>query len=168
MTEAQGRAGSLVTERPVAVLMVFLAVVVFGTLSYFRLNVTLMPELDYPTLTVRTEYAGAAPQEVESDISRPLEETLGVVGGLTRISSVSRPGVSDVVLEFGWDAEVSKVTQDVLEKLDLVLLPREAERPLILHYDPSLDPALELSLSGTGPQFQGSAGQRRLRRLADL
>ncbi|MDH3285537.1 MAG: efflux RND transporter permease subunit, partial [Acidobacteriota bacterium] len=48
------------------------------------------------------------------------------------------------------------------------LLPREAERPLILHYDPSLDPALELSLSGTGPQFQGSAGQRRLRRLADL
>ena len=84
---------SFSTRRPVAVLMVFLAVVVFGFFSYSRLPITLMPELSYPTLTVRTEYPGAAPEEVENDVSRPIEDALGVVGGLTRISSVSRAGV---------------------------------------------------------------------------
>ena len=157
-----------VTQRPVAVLMIFLAMVVFGAFSYERLPVTLMPELSYPTLTVRTEYPGAAPEEVENDISRPIEEALGVIGGLRRISSVSRAGVSDVVLEFAWDTEVSAATQDTLEKLDLVFLPEEAERPLILHYDPSLDPVLELSLSGQGERFRDEEGLRRLRRIAEL
>jgi HAE1 family hydrophobic/amphiphilic exporter-1 len=157
-----------ITSRPVAILMVFLAAVVFGYLSYGRLPVTLMPELTYPTLTVRTEYPGAAPEEVENDISRPVEEQLGVIGGLSKISSVSRAGVSDVVLEFAWDTDMSEATQDVLEKLDLVFLPEEAKRPLILHYDPSLDPVMELSLSGKGRRFEGEAGLRRLRRLAEL
>lgn len=157
-----------VTQRPVAILMIFLALVVFGAFSYERLPVTLMPELSYPTLTVRTEYPGAAPEEVENDISRPIEEALGVVGGLRRISSVSRAGVSDVVLEFSWDTGVSQATQDTLEKLDLVFLPDEAERPLILHYDPSLDPVLELSLSGQGDRFRNEEGLRRLRRIAEL
>jgi HAE1 family hydrophobic/amphiphilic exporter-1 len=157
-----------VTSRPVAVLMVFLAAVVFGYLSYGRLPVTLMPELTYPTLTVRTEYPGSAPEEVENDISRPIEEQLGVIGGLSKISSISRAGMSDVVLEFAWDTDMSEATQDVLEKLDLVFLPEEANRPLILHYDPSLDPVMELSLSGEGRRFEGEAGLRRLRRLADL
>jgi HAE1 family hydrophobic/amphiphilic exporter-1 len=159
---------SFATTRPVAILMVFVAAVVFGYFSYGRLPVTLMPELTYPTLTVRTEYPGAAPEEVENDISRPIEESIGVVGGLRRISSISRADVSDVVLEFAWDTEMSEATQDVLERLDLVLLPDEAARPLILHYDPSLDPVLELSLSGEGARFEGEAGLRRLRRLAEL
>ena len=73
----QTPASSFTTSRPVAVLMVFLAAMVFGGLSYRRLPVTLMPELSYPTLTVRTEYAGSAPEEVENDISRPIEEELG-------------------------------------------------------------------------------------------
>jgi len=63
---------------------------------------------------------------------------------------------------------MSEATQDVLERLDLVLLPDEAARPLILHYDPSLDPVLELSLSGEGVRFEGESGLRRLRRLAEL
>ncbi|MEM9294031.1 MAG: efflux RND transporter permease subunit [Acidobacteriota bacterium] len=159
--------GSFSTRRPVAVLVVFLALGVFGWFSYAQLPVTLMPELSYPTLTVRTEYAGAAPEEVENDISRPVEEALGVVSGLSRISSVSRAGISDVVLELTWDADMAQVTQDVLERLDLVFLPPEAERPLILRYDPSLDPVLELSVSGVDERFAGEEGLRRLRRLAE-
>ena len=96
-----------------------------------------MPEMSYPTLTVRTEYPGAAPEEVENDISRRIEEALGVVGGLNEISSISRAGVSDVVLEFVWGTDMSEATQDTLEKLDLVFLPVAAERPLLLHFDPS-------------------------------
>jgi multidrug efflux pump subunit AcrB len=159
---------SFITSRPVAILMVFLAAVVFGWLSFDRLPVTLMPELTYPTITVRTEYPGAAPEEVENDISRPIEESVGVIGGLKKLSSISRAGISDVVLEFAWDTEMSDATQSVLEKLDLVFLPEEAKRPLILHYDPSLDPVMELSLSGEGKRYEGESGLRRLRRLADL
>ena len=161
-------ARSFLTHRPVAVSMVFLAAVVFGLLSYQGLPVTLMPELSYPTLTVRTEYPGAAPEEVENDISRRIEEQLGVVGGLRRMSSVSRAGVSDVVLEFAWDTPMSDAVQETLEKLDLVLLPDAAERPLILRFDPGLDPVLELSLSGEDARFEGEEGLRRLRRLAEL
>ncbi|MYB19806.1 MAG: efflux RND transporter permease subunit, partial [Holophagales bacterium] len=161
-------AKSFLTHRPVAVSMVFLAAVVFGLLSYQGLPVTLMPELSYPTLTVRTEYPGAAPEEVENDISRRIEEQLGVVGGLRRMSSISRAGVSDVVLEFAWDTAMSDAVQETLEKLDLVLLPDSAERPLILRFDPGLDPVLELSLSGEDERFEGEEGLRRLRRLAEL
>ncbi len=93
---------------------------------------------------------------------------MGVIGGLNRISSISRAGVSDVVLEFIWGTEMSEATQNTLEKLDLVFLPDEAERPLILHFDPSLDPIMELSFSGEGSRFEGEAGLRRLRRIAEL
>ena len=168
VTRADSALSSFMTARPVAISMVFVAAMVFGLFSYFRLPVTLMPELSYPTITVRTEFPGAAPEEVENEISRPVEEALGVVGGLRRISSVSRSGVSDVILEFTWDTEMSDAIQDSLEKLDLVFLPDEAERPLILRFDPSLDPVLELSLSGEGARFEGEEGLRRLRRLADL
>ena len=75
---------NFVTERPVAVLMVFAAALVFGYFSLNLLPVTLMPELTYPTITVRTEYPGAAPEEVENDISRPIEEKLGVISGLKK------------------------------------------------------------------------------------
>ena len=153
------------TDRPVAVLMVFIAAVVFGFFSFKRLPVTLMPELNYPTLTVRTEYSGAAPEEVENEVSRPVEEALGVVNGLNEISSVSRAGVSDVSLEFVWGTDMSQAAQDTLEKLDQVFLPQEVEKPLILHFDPSLDPIMELSLSGEGVRYEGEIGLRRLRRF---
>ncbi len=159
--------GSFAARRPVAVGVVFLAAVLFGWLSYFQLPVNLMPELTYPTLTVRTEFPGAAPEEVENEVSRPIEEELGVIGGLERISSISRAGVSDVVLEFQWDTPVTDAVQDTLERLDQVFLPDEAERPLVLRFDPSLDPVIELALSGAGERFAGEEGLRRLRRIAE-
>ena len=168
--ESSHRNPNFTTDRPVAVLMVFLAAVVFGYFSLGQLPVTLMPEMSYPTLTVRTEYPGAAPEEVENDISRRIEEALGVVGGLNEISSISRAGVSDVILEFVWGTSMGDAIQNTLEKLDLVYMPREAEKPLLLHYDPSLDPVMELSLSGSSQsiKYKGDEGLRRLRRIAEL
>ncbi len=157
------------TTRPVAVLMVFLAVMVFGGFSVRLLPINLMPDISYPKLTVRTEFAGAAPGEVENNVSRPLEEILGVVTGLTRIESVSRAGYSDVILEFAWGTDMDEAGQDVLEKLDTVRpnLPDGVEQPLILRYDPTLDPVLTVSLGGEGPRFEGVAGLKLLRRIAD-
>jgi HAE1 family hydrophobic/amphiphilic exporter-1 len=135
-------------DRPVAVTMVVAAVCVLGVLSYERLRVALMPELSYPTLTVRTGYEGAAPEEVEQDVTIPLEEVLRTVEGLQSITSVSRAGQSDVVMELRWGAPMDVASQKVRERLDVVRLPDAADRPLILRYDPDLDPVLRLGLSG--------------------
>ena len=147
------RAFEIATRRPVAVLMIFLAVVVFGSISYQRLALNLMPEISYPTLTVRTEYPGAAPEEVEMAISRPLEQALGVVNGLVTISSVSQSELSDVIIEYTWDTDMDQAVQEVREKIDQVFLPLEAERPLILRYDPTLDPIVRLGLHGGADLF---------------
>ncbi|MBE2216263.1 MAG: efflux RND transporter permease subunit [Opitutaceae bacterium] len=148
------------TRRPVAILMAVMAVCVFGWVSYKRLALTLMPDISYPTLTVRTEYPGTAPEEIENLISRPLEQELGVVPRLVRINSISKAGQSDVILEFAWDADMNSVAQDIREKVDRVRLPDGAERPLLLRYDPSLDPILRFGLHGPQSLYE-------LRYLAD-
>ena len=143
-----GGAFAITTQRPVAILMVIMAVCVFGWVSYQQLSLDLMPDIAYPTLTVRTEYPGTAPEEVETLVSRPLEQELGVVSHLVGISSISKAGQSDVVLEFEWDTDMNEVSQDIREKVDRVWLPQESERPLLLRYDPSLDPIMRIGLHG--------------------
>ncbi|MFQ5743206.1 MAG: efflux RND transporter permease subunit [Acidobacteriota bacterium] len=145
---ARSRGFEFTTRRPVAILMSAVAVAVFGMVSYARLPLSLMPDLTYPTITVRTEYPGSAPEEVEAAISRPVEQELGVVSNLVRISSVSRAGTSDVTLEFAWGTDMNLATQETREKLDQVFLPDDANRPLILRYDPALDPVVRLGLHG--------------------
>jgi HAE1 family hydrophobic/amphiphilic exporter-1 len=128
--------------------MVVLAVCVFGWVSYQRLSLNLMPDISYPTLTVRTEYPGTAPEEVETLLSRPLEQELGIVPHLVNISSISKAGQSDIILEFEWDADMNAMSQDIREKADRVWLPQDAEKPLLLRYDPSLDPIIRIGLHG--------------------
>src|SRR3954467_7777651 len=109
---------SCVVKRPVAMLMVTLAVGVFGWVSYERLALTLMPNMSYPTLTVRTLYPGTAPEEMENVISRPLEQQLGIIPKLVSISSISKAGQSDVILEFQWKTDMDLIAQEVREKID--------------------------------------------------
>ncbi|NOZ87262.1 MAG: efflux RND transporter permease subunit [Deltaproteobacteria bacterium] len=135
-------------ERPVAVLMMVAAVLVFGYFSFKKLPVALMPDISYPTITVRTTYPGAAPEEVESEVTKPIEEVLSTVGGLIRMESISRAEVSDVVLEFTWSEDVDKAARDIREQLDLVPFADEIERPLILRYDPALDPVMRVGIFG--------------------
>ena len=131
-----------------AILMVVMAVCVFGWVSYQRLALTLMPDISYPALTVRTEYPGTAPEEVENLVSRRLEQELGIIPNLVSISSISKAGQSDVILEFAWDTDMMAIGQEIREKVDRVRLPDDARRPLLLHYDPSLDPIIRVGLYG--------------------
>ena len=163
----RGSAFEVTVRRPVAILMVTVAAVVFGVFSYRLLSVELMPDVSYPSLTVRTEYSGAAPQEVEENVTRPVEEALGVVGGLVRLSSISRANLSDVTLEFTWDTAMSQAWQEVTERLDTLFLPQDAEKPLILRYDPQLEPVLRLALASERSEDAGPAGLRRLRTYAE-
>lgn len=134
-------------RRPVTVTMIVVTAIVFGILSYRLLPINMMPEISYPSLTVRTEYPGAAPEEVETTVTRPIEQALGVVRHLVEMSSSSRAEYSDILLEFDWDTDMNHATQDVREKLDLVFLPESVKPPLILRYDPSLDPMLRVGLT---------------------
>ncbi len=138
----------LALSRPVSTLMATVALLLFGWLALARLPVDLLPELTYPTVTIRTRLPEAAPVEVEALLSKPIEEVVGVVSHVVRISSVSRAGQSDVVLEFGWGTNVDLAVLDIRERLDRLRLPLDAEPPILLRYDPSLDPIIRLSLSG--------------------
>src|SRR5690349_23906178 len=89
----------LATRRRVTIGMVTLTFVLFGLIGLSDLKVNLLPDLSYPTLTVRTDYAGAAPAEIENLVSEPVEEAVGVVKNVKRVHSISRTGESDVILE---------------------------------------------------------------------
>lgn len=134
------------TERPVAIFMIVVGIFVFGLVSYLRLSWDLMPEISYPSFTVRTEYPGAAPEEVENVVSRPLEEQLSLIKDLVSITSISRPEQSDIVLEFTWDANLDRSAQEIREKLGQIQLDLAVKKPMILRYDPSLDPVLRIGI----------------------
>ncbi|MBI3949643.1 MAG: efflux RND transporter permease subunit [Acidobacteria bacterium] len=135
-------------NRPVTVSMFVVAVILFGIVSLDRLALNLLPDISYPSLTIQTDYEDAAPEEVESLVTQPIEEAVGVVPGLTRISSISRSGQSEVTLEFNWDTNMDLAVLDVREKLDFVTLPRDVKKPVILRFDPSRDPIMRIRLSG--------------------
>ena len=141
-------------RRRVTVSMVAVALVLFGVVAFSRLSVNLLPDLSYPSLTVETKLQGAAPAEMESLISRPIEEVVGVVSGVKRMTSVSRPGLSQVTLEFEWGRDMNFASLDVRQKLDLVRLPRDAEKPVLLRFDPANDPILRLYVTGDDDLYQ--------------
>jgi HAE1 family hydrophobic/amphiphilic exporter-1 len=135
-------------NRPVTITMFMVAAVVFGYVAFDRLPINLLPDISYPTLTIRTEYLGTAPGEVENLISKPIEEAVGIISGVIRTSSISRPGMSDVILEFDWNTDMDFASLEVREKLDMLTLPVGAELPILLRFDPSLDPIMRIGLAG--------------------
>ena len=156
------------TRRPVTILVVFIAAVVFGFVAFRDLAVDLLPEITYPSLTVRTEFEGTAPSEVESLITKPVENAVGVVNNVVRTISSSRSDTSEVTLEFGWDTNMDMAALDVRERLDLVLLPDDAERPVLLRYDPSLDPIMRLGLYGDEDLIRlRLIGEQEIKRLLE-
>ena len=175
VVKATGLIG-IATSRRVTIGMGILAIIIFGLVSLGRLNVTLLPDLSYPTLTLRTELSGAAPEEIETLLTKPIEEASGVVKNLKKVRSVSRAGQSDVTLEFNWGTDMNLASIDVREKVDLLNLPDDAKKPVLLRFDPSSEPinryalvsgkeiSSELNASTTSESVKEL---KRLRRFAD-
>ncbi len=158
------------TRRRVTIAMMTLTLVLFGLISLSSLKVELLPDLSYPTLTVRTDYEGAAPAEVETLISQPAEEALGIVKGLRKLKSISRTGQSDVVLEFAWGTDMQQAGLDVRDKMETLQLPLEAKPPVLLRFNPSTQPIMRLALSSKQEAGNDADAVRRLmelRRYAD-
>ena len=141
-------------KRRVTVSMCAVAVVVFGLVAFQRLPINLLPDISYPSLTIETRFPGAAPGEVENLVSRPVEEAVGVVNGVQRLTSVSRPGLSQVTLEFGWGRNMDFASIDVREKLDRVRLPNDVDKPVLLRFDPANEPIVRVYLTGAENLYQ--------------
>lgn len=149
-------------RRPVFALMLILALVVVGAAGYARLGVDRLPAVDLPTLRVMTALPGASPAEVEAQISRPIEEVVNTVAGISELRSISGQGMSIVIVTFELDRDIDTAAQDVRDRVANVVrrLPREAQPPAVSKFDNDQAPVLTLSLSGPRPL-------RELTELAD-
>jgi HAE1 family hydrophobic/amphiphilic exporter-1 len=154
-------------RRRVTIVMCTVAIALFGLVSLSRLKLNLLPDLSYPTLTVRTELPGAAPLEVENLVTRPVEEAVGIIRNVRQVRSVSRSGQSDVILEFVWGTDMDLAGIDVREKIDLLQLPLEAKRPLLLRFDPSSEPVMRLAFLDDSKRAETVERLKYLRRFAE-
>ncbi len=157
----------IATERRVTIVMCTVAVGLFGLVSLSRLNLNLLPDISYPTLTIRSELTGAAPVEIENLLTKPIEEAVGVIRNVRLVRSVSRSGQSDVTLEFLWGTDMDVAGVEVREKLDLLFLPLEASRPLLLRFDPSSEPIVRYGLL-YGEDAASASSETRLKALRRL
>lgn len=137
-------------DRPVTVLMAFLAVVLIGLISWQRLSLDLLPSMNYPQITILTTYENVAPPEIESLLSKPIEEAVGTVQGVRQITSISKEGVSLVTLDFEWGVDTSLSALDVREKIDVIRdsLPKDVGNPILVKFDPTSFPIMTLGISG--------------------
>ena len=135
-------------NRPVTTLMASTIVVLLGWMALQNLSVDLLPEIEFPTVSVTTLYPGAGPEEIETLITRPLEQTLSSVNGFKRLTSRSLEGSSKVRVEFDWGTNLDSAIADMRQSIDKIRddLPDEIDAPLIERYDVNDSPIMYLGL----------------------
>jgi len=137
-------------RRPVTVWMVIIAMVIFGSISIPKMAVDLYPELNLPVAVVVTSVDGGNPSEVENLVTKPIEEALGSVEGVDKISSNSVEGASQVIVQFNWGTDLDQATLSMRDKVDQIrgMLPDSAKAPRILKLDPNSQPIIIVALTG--------------------
>jgi len=160
-------------RRPITTIMAFLIVILLGSIAFWRLPVDLMPELTYPTLTVRTDYPNVGPQEVEDLVTRPIEEAVAAIAGVETITSTSSEGQSSVRVAFTWGTDLDEAADEIRTRVDRIRgrLPDDAETPTVFKFDLASFPILYLGVSSPdmGPvemrEFAEERIERRLERV---
>lgn len=149
-------------KRPVTILMIVLIILLLGTVSLSRLGLDLFPDMELPYAVVITSYDGAGPEEIETLVTRPIEEALASVDNVQEVMSVSREGLSMVQAGFTWGTDMDYASLDIREQVGFMeaMLPSDAGDPMVFQFDPAMMPIKVLTLSG--PQ-----GEAELRRLAE-
>lgn len=141
-------------KNPVLIICVMLGVMIGGVASFQSMSVDLFPNVDVPVVAIITVYPGAGPEEIETLVSRPLEEQISSIAGLKRLSSKNLEGISQVVAEFKSGVNADRAEQQVRDKVNLSRgkMPTEIEEPIIRRFDPSDQPVLILALTADLPQ----------------
>lgn len=138
-------------ERPVAISMVIIALLLVGLVSLPRLRVDLFPDMNMPMALVMAEYEGASPAEVENLVTKPLESSLATVNKVSEFMSYSQPGTSVIGIMFDWGTDMDRATLDMREKIDLVkgYLPDEVKTPMVYKMDMNAMPVMIFAVSGS-------------------
>ncbi|HEV2762074.1 MAG TPA: efflux RND transporter permease subunit [Pyrinomonadaceae bacterium] len=137
-------------KRPVFAAMIILSLVVVGASSYFRLGVDRFPSVDLPTVSVRASLQGASAEEMESLVSRRIEEVVNTVEGVDQLRSVSGPGTSFVIVTFNLERDIETAAQDVRDRVSTVVreLPEDATPPVVFKFNNDSAPVMTVALSG--------------------
>jgi len=136
-------------RRPVFATMLITALVVVGAYAYSQLSVDLFPKVDFPIVTVTTTLRGASPEEIETEITKKIEEAVNTISGIDEIRSISTEGVSQVFVTFLLERDVEQAAQDVRDKVSAVLrdLPQDIDPPVIEKLDPDALPVMSIAVS---------------------
>uniref|UniRef100_UPI0026144662 efflux RND transporter permease subunit n=1 Tax=Sporosarcina sp. TaxID=49982 RepID=UPI0026144662 len=137
---------SFSVKRPVFTLVTMFLVIILGAVSFFKIPMTLIPDLNPPVAVVVTNYPGASPTEVSEKITKPLEESLSTAPGLKSMQSSSQEGANLLFLQFDWSSTIDDVQMDILQRIDQVQVPDGANKPRFMKFDPSQFPVIQLSL----------------------
>jgi HAE1 family hydrophobic/amphiphilic exporter-1 len=129
--------------RSITIIMIFMALIIFGVVSYGRLNAQKLPELDIPAVTVSISYPGALPSDVDQLVTREVEDAIGELGNIDYIKGTSREGFSQVTVVFLQGIDPSLATADVNNKVAGIRdkLPKQIGEPSILKLDPNTQPS---------------------------
>jgi HAE1 family hydrophobic/amphiphilic exporter-1 len=140
----------LSVNRPVTTIVIFLALIVLGIFSLSNLAIDLIPDISFPVIAVFTSYEGVAPQEIEENITKVLENAAAAASSVKKITSNSQEGQSIVTIEYEWGTDMGEAAAELREKLDLVrdYLPDEASQPVLFKFDPSMIPIMILIIEG--------------------
>ncbi len=137
-------------ERPVTMFMISMVIILLGGISLTRLPVDLMPDTQMPTITVRVNYSGVGPLEMEELVTRPIEQAVSAVAGLERVDSTSSEGNANVRLNFAWGTDLSEAADEVRTRLDRVRgrLPEDADPPTVFKFDSTSMPIMGIGVEG--------------------
>jgi HAE1 family hydrophobic/amphiphilic exporter-1 len=137
-------------NRRITVTMLIMIIALFGVVTFFSLGLDLLPNIEFPLVTVVTRYAGVAPEDIETQITRPVEGAVSTVKNVKSVYSVSQEGLSSVVVEFEWGTNIDFSAQDVRDRVSLIemVLPSEADKPMVLKFDPSQMPIVFAGVTG--------------------
>jgi HAE1 family hydrophobic/amphiphilic exporter-1 len=144
---------ALCVKRPVFATVLILSLTVIGAFSFTRLGVDQFPKVDFPTVLVTTAQPGAAPEQIETEITDKVEEAVNTISGIDELRSVSSEGVSQVIISFLLDKDADVAAQEVRDKVNgvLPLLPKTIQQPRVDRFDPDAAPMVSIALSATKP-----------------
>lgn len=143
-------------RKRVTILMMTLIIIVFGLLSLWNLGLDLLPDITYPTVSVITQYPGAAPEEIEQMITRPLEGVIAGINGVKKLSSQSSEGVSVISVEFEWGINLDYGAQDIKDNIDMIkdYLPKEMKKPIVFKFNLAQIPVLFTGITGMDDTYK--------------
>ena len=141
-------------RRPVFAVMMSAAIVVLGIASYRQLGLDLMPKTDFPMVVVRTNLPGASAEEIETQVTKPIEEIVNTISGIDELRSTSQQGSSMVMITFVLERKIEDAVQDVRDKVGTIAnqFPNDTLPPVIQKNDPDSSPILTIAVSGDRSQ----------------